>query len=64
MESVPSSRRVYGSAKVTVWMHSYCSDLAPVFWMIVDSGSNSFRARRGSSDTNEPRSFTTWTGAP
>ena len=43
-ESEPSSLLVNGRARVTVWMHSYCKDFAPVFWMIVDRGSSSFLA--------------------
>jgi hypothetical protein len=37
LESVPSSRLVKGSARATVKMHSYWSDLAAVFWMILDA---------------------------
>jgi hypothetical protein len=33
--------------------------LAAVFWMMVASGSSSLRARRGSSGTSDPKSFTT-----
>ena len=40
-------------------MHSYCSDLAAVFWMMVASGSKSLRASRGSSGTRDPSSLTT-----
>lgn len=57
--SEPSARFVYGSASVSVWMHSYCSDLAAVFWMMVASGSSSLRASRGSCETRRPSSLTT-----